>query len=70
MKNVMFAVIVLLALWLFLPRFGINASFVIANAIEWSTKFILPWVALYWGIRLVKALEKVNEFPSNRHHSE
>lgn len=23
--------------------------------IEWSTKFILPWIALYWFIRFVKS---------------
>lgn len=24
---------------------------------EWATKYILPWIALYWLIRLVRAVE-------------
>ncbi|WP_226666271.1 hypothetical protein [Metabacillus litoralis] len=26
--------------------------------IEWATKFVLPWVALYWLVRLIKVFEK------------
>ncbi|WP_169907782.1 hypothetical protein [Priestia abyssalis] len=55
MKNLIIGIIVLLILWL-IPQF-INAS-VIPIVIEWATKFILPWIILYWFIRLVKNLEK------------
>lgn len=58
MRNLIIAIIVLFVLWLILPLFGINSSFVIPNIIEWSTKFILPWIIMYWLIRLVKVLEK------------
>lgn len=31
---------------------------VIIKLIEWATKFVLPWVALYWVIRAIKVLDK------------
>ncbi|MGE7921261.1 hypothetical protein ACQKM9_20320 [Viridibacillus sp. NPDC093762] len=58
MKNLIICIIVLFALWLILPFIGINTSYVIPNLIEWATKFILPWILLYWIIRLVNGLEK------------
>lgn len=58
MKIIIIAILAFLALWLILPVFGIASSDVIPNIIEWITKFILPWIILYWVIRLVKALEK------------
>ena len=58
MKNLFIGIIVLFVLWLILPFIGINTSYVIPNLIEWATKFILPWIILYWIIRLVKCLEK------------
>ena len=58
MKNLIIGIIVLLALWLTLPLIGINSSYIIPNVIEWATKFILPWIVLYWIIRLIKNLEK------------
>ena len=58
MKNLIIGIIVLFALWLILRFIGINTSYVIPDLIEWATKFILPWILLYWIIRLVKGLEK------------
>jgi len=58
MKNLIYGIIVLFALWLILPFFSINTTYLIPNLIEWATKFILPWILLYWIIRLVKGLEK------------
>ena len=58
MKKVIIGIIVLFALWLLLPLIGINSSNLIPHVIEWATKFILPWIILYWIIRLVKCLEK------------
>lgn len=57
-KNIIIGVGILLALWLILGLVGINSSYVIPNVIEWTTKFILPWIFLYWLIRLTKSLEK------------
>ena len=31
---------------------------VIFSVIEWATKFILPWIALYWLVRAIKGLDK------------
>ncbi|MDQ0884808.1 hypothetical protein ABIE66_004817 [Peribacillus sp. B2I2] len=59
MKNLIIGIIVLLVLWLILPLFNINSSYLIPNVIEWATKFILPWIVLYWIIRLTKNLEKI-----------
>lgn len=58
LKKLIIAILVLFALSLILPSFGVNTSFIISNLIEWSTKFILPWIILYWIIRLVRVLER------------
>ena len=57
MKNIIIGIIVLFALWFILPFIGFTSD-AFPNAIEWATKFILPWIILYWIIRLVKVLEK------------
>lgn len=31
--------------------------FIIFSLIEWATKFILPWIALYWVVRVIKLFE-------------
>lgn len=57
MKNIIIGIIVFFALWFILPFIGFTRD-VLPNVIEWATKFILPWIILYWIIRLVKVLEK------------
>ncbi|WLR56719.1 hypothetical protein LC048_07490 [Mesobacillus subterraneus] len=57
-KNVIMGIGIILALWLILELAGINSSYVIPNVVEWTIKFILPWIFLYWLIRLTKSLEK------------
>ncbi|MFE4430397.1 hypothetical protein ACFRH9_25745 [Peribacillus butanolivorans] len=59
MKKLIIGIIVLLVLWLILPLFNINSTYLIPNVIEWATKFILPWIVLYWFIRLIRNLEKI-----------
>ena len=49
--------ILIVAMWLILPMFGIESRSII-YIIEWATKFVLPWVMLYWIIRFVKNAEK------------
>jgi len=61
-KKLITGIIILFALWLILPIFNINSSYMIPNLIEWATKFVLPWIILYWLIRLVKGIEKNNLF--------
>ncbi|WP_088103084.1 hypothetical protein [Halalkalibacter urbisdiaboli] len=57
MKTYLIIGVVILGLFVALPFFGI-ASSILPSLIEWSTKFILPWVFLYWLIRAIKTLEK------------
>ena len=55
MKNLIIGII-LFALIALLSFFGINI-WSLSYYVEWATKFILPWVILYWLIRLVKSFE-------------
>lgn len=57
-KSIVSGILVLIVLWLILHLVGINSSLFIPSAIEWATKYILPWIALYWMIRLIKSFEK------------
>ena len=58
MKKVIIGIISLFALLVVLSLFfNINVSYLFPNVIEWSTKFILPWIILYWVIRLVQMLK-------------
>ncbi|KMY44844.1 hypothetical protein AC622_11960 [Bacillus sp. FJAT-27916] len=58
MKKVIIGIISLFALLVVLSLFfNINISYLLPNGIEWSTKFILPWIILYWVIRLVQMLK-------------
>ncbi|GIN86274.1 hypothetical protein J6TS2_26600 [Heyndrickxia sporothermodurans] len=61
MRNLIIGIISVIAIWFILNLFGINSTYVIPNSVEWATKFILPWIILYWLIRLVKNLEKNNQ---------
>jgi|GEM_PF-1084901 len=57
--NVIIYIVILLALFFALEFIGrINISYLVPRLIEWATKFILPWIVLYWFIRLIKCLEK------------
>ncbi len=58
LKKIIIGIAVLFGLWLILDLANINTSYVIPTLIEWSTKFILPWIFLYWFVRLVKTREK------------
>src|SRR5699024_3334094 len=51
-------ILLLLLLWFVLDFVGVNITYVVPILIEWATKFILPWILLYWFIRLIKSLKK------------
>jgi hypothetical protein len=58
MKNYLIIIsVIILGLFITLPFFGIE-NFIVFSLIEWTTKFVLPWVVLYWLIRAIKVLEK------------
>ncbi|MCK6256310.1 hypothetical protein LCY76_06835 [Fictibacillus sp. KIGAM418] len=43
-----------------LQRMGIDAHFAFYHVVPFLTAYILPWIALYWLIRLVKVIESKN----------
>ncbi|SFJ29866.1 hypothetical protein SAMN04487936_101583 [Halobacillus dabanensis] len=59
-KDIILGLIFIVVLYITLPYFGIDSfSVVLAliSIVEWGTKYILPWIVLYWGVRLIKRLE-------------
>lgn len=58
MRNFIIAIVALFLIWGIPSFYGYDALSIMFNVLEWSTKFILPWVMLYWVIRLVKILDK------------
>lgn len=59
MKDLLSAFVVIIALLLLLQLLGVNTG-IFFEIIEWSTKFILPWLGLYWLVKLVKTLGQFN----------
>ncbi|WJE24172.1 hypothetical protein [Bacillus cereus] len=60
LNYVFIIIIVILAInYLLLPLFNINiyALGIFSHFIRFTITYVLPWVFLYWLIRLVKALE-------------
>ena len=57
MKKVIVGIILLFVLTLLLHLIGISVSILYSPVIEWATKFILPWILLYWIIRFIKNSE-------------
>ncbi|MDM5189854.1 hypothetical protein QUF99_21780 [Bacillus sp. DX4.1] len=57
--NYTFLVIILIIAinYLLLPIFNINSFALLPYLLKISTLYILPWIFLYWLIRLVKAIE-------------
>ncbi|WP_342719797.1 hypothetical protein AAG068_20800 [Bacillus paramycoides] len=57
--NYTFLVIILIILinYLLLSIFDINVAGILPNLLGIATTHILPWIFLYWLIRLVKAIE-------------
>ncbi|MFA9557625.1 hypothetical protein ACERII_09995 [Evansella sp. AB-rgal1] len=46
--------VVLFVIFISFDYIGYNAFGILVPLIEWGTKFILPWIALYWFIQFVK----------------
>ncbi|HDR7324307.1 hypothetical protein OCF65_00555 [Bacillus toyonensis] len=57
--NYIFLIIILILLinYLLLPIFNINTAGLLPRLLSIVTTYILPWIFLYWFIRLVKAVE-------------
>ncbi|HDX9609495.1 hypothetical protein NLU03_03875 [Bacillus toyonensis] len=50
-------IFILLINYLLLPIFNINTAGLLPRLLSIVTTYILPWIFLYWFIRLVKAVE-------------
>lgn len=57
--NSTFLIIILILLinYLLLPIFNINTAGLLPRLLSIVTTYILPWIFLYWFIRLVKVVE-------------
>lgn len=49
----------LAVVYVFLSAISDNAFTLLVGIIEWSTLFILPWIALYWFIQFVKTNKRL-----------
>jgi hypothetical protein len=58
MKNTIIGISIFIVLWFILGFIGIDIPYALPYFIEWATKFILPWLFLFWLIRLTRSLEK------------
>lgn len=59
-KDVIIGLAFIVVLYFTLPSFGVQPNFILFTLMaiaEWITKFILPWIVVYWAIRLIKHLE-------------
>ncbi|WP_347860936.1 hypothetical protein U0355_09530 [Salimicrobium sp. PL1-032A] len=59
-KDIILGLMFIVVLYLTLPYFGISRlsiALTLVGIVEWATKYILPWIVLYWGIRLIKNME-------------
>ncbi|GGK08249.1 hypothetical protein GCM10007063_33300 [Lentibacillus kapialis] len=53
MKYLLYGVIGVVLIFFILTLLGYNVFYIIA-AFEWVTRYIFPWIALYWFIQFVK----------------
>ncbi|MBN9654048.1 hypothetical protein J0K78_07215 [Halobacillus sp. GSS1] len=59
-KDVWIGVSFIVVLYFTLPHFGVNPYIIVITLmamVEWVTKYILPWIVLYWAVRWIKHLE-------------
>ncbi|MGG0238550.1 hypothetical protein ABEY33_08800 [Bacillus rhizoplanae] len=54
---ILLSVFFLLLIYSLLPIIGVDVHGFLSSLLSFSTLYILPWIFLYWFIRLVKAVE-------------
>ncbi|CAI9394879.1 hypothetical protein ABW02_23290 [Niallia circulans] len=59
MKYLLYGSLGLVVIFIVLYLVGYYSLGIIINIMEWSTKYILPWVALYWFIQFVKGKKRI-----------
>ena len=63
MKNVLYGTVTVVVFFItfgatqYSSGYGTSGFENIIYLIEWATRFILPWIALYWFIKFVKVKE-------------
>ncbi|SDQ82268.1 hypothetical protein SAMN05216232_2162 [Virgibacillus subterraneus] len=55
MRYLFYGTISLVVIFIVLTSLNYNGFGIIVSLFEWTTRFILPWIALYWFIHLVKS---------------
>ncbi|MEK6189978.1 MAG: hypothetical protein N2A99_03190 [Carnobacterium alterfunditum] len=63
-KKVTIVLLVMLSLSI-LALFGLHPAALLSHSFLWLTVLIVPWIILYWLIRLTKTLEKNSPCGSN-----
>ncbi len=58
MKYSLYGTIGLVLIFIVLNLLNYDGIAIIINFFEWVTRYILPWVALYWFIQFVKRYKK------------
>lgn len=59
-KDIILGSLFVITLYFTLPYFGADTfsiTVILIGVVEWLTKFILPWIVLYWIIRIIKDFE-------------
>ena len=56
-KGVIIVAFIFLIL-IILFKINININYLLINTLPFATKFLLPWIFLYWFIKFVNVLEK------------
>lgn len=55
MKYSLYGAIGLVVIFIVLNILNYDGFNIIIGSFEWVTRYILPWIALYWFIQLVKS---------------
>ncbi len=55
MKYFLYGTVGLVLIFIVLNMFNYDGVTIIIGFVEWVTRYILPWIALYWFIRFVKS---------------
>ncbi|MYL33607.1 hypothetical protein GLW08_12310 [Pontibacillus yanchengensis] len=56
-KKITIGIFILIVISIILEVIGVNISVLLPIMIQWATKFVLPWIFLYWFVRFVRAKE-------------
>ncbi|OIJ18885.1 hypothetical protein BKP45_15255 [Anaerobacillus alkalidiazotrophicus] len=61
MKYLLYGIVIIVSVIFILNSIDINGLSIIITLIEWATRFILPWITLYWFVQFIKKLKTIND---------